>query len=117
MNKFVQTANYETVSDHDLRVFTVKIKGNVVNKEVSIGGSFKDFNIDYFKLDLLVQQWTRIYEFKDPSVIAGMINEFFTEVLDMHAPSTLTIKQEGMHELKLLRECLNFMKDGDKLNK
>ena len=34
MNKFVQTTNHETVSDKDLIVTTVKLKGNVVNREV-----------------------------------------------------------------------------------
>ena len=84
MKKIVQTANYETVSNHDLIVTTVKKKGNMINKEANFRRSFKDFNQDYFKLNLLAQQWTRIYDLEDPNVITGIINEFFTQVLEIY---------------------------------
>ena len=46
-----------------------------------------------------------------------MINKFFTEVLDLYAPRTMKVKQEGTHELKLSKECQSLMKDRDKLKK
>ena len=115
MNKFLQMSNYETVSKHDLIVTMVKLKGIKVNKKVNFARSLKDFNQDYLKLDLLAQQWTKIYNLKDPNLIAGTINKFFIQILDLHAPRALKVVLERRKEMKLSKECLGLMKERDKL--
>ena len=52
-------------------------------------------------MDLLAQTWMKIYNYKDPNIIVGIINELFTETLDLHAPSVLKVKQDGAHDIKL----------------
>ena len=47
-----------------------------------------------------------MYNHKDPNVIAGLINELFTEILDLHAPFTLTVRQEGTHNINLSMEYM-----------
>lgn len=51
-----------------------------------MGRDFRNFNEEDFKLDLMAQPWSRIYESKHVNVIAILMNYLFLGVLDKHAP-------------------------------
>merc|ERR1712082_150193 len=75
MNKHVKTSNYDTDSDHDVIVTTLKTKGNVVHQEVIVKRNYSKFNREDYLLDLMSLRWTEVYDLKDPTLIDTFITD------------------------------------------
>ena len=79
MKKFISTRNVESTSDHDLIITSVKIKGNVNFLEKTYSRDPKRLNIESFKMDLLFQKWSDIYNFTEVNDIASKITKILTK--------------------------------------
>ena len=112
MNKHVQTANYETESDHNMVVTTLKIKGIVRSMETKVKRNYTRFNLEDYKTDLLGMRWTKLYDIKDPTLIDTFITDTILQVLNEHAP-LLKLKTGGKkynEGNKLSERCLERIK-------
>lgn len=117
MQKFVQTRNIESPSDHDIILTTVKVKGNVNNSKVTVSRGFKYFNEDDLKLDLILQPWCNIYDDNNVNVIACRINEILVSVLDRHTPRKRKVRNRNNKSLTLSKACLDITKQRNKIKR
>ena len=117
VRKLVQTRIINTVSDHELISATVKTKGFVKTQQSTNSRVLKNFCPKNFKLDLLSQTWSKIYQFEDVKLITNEITKLFIEVLDSHAPKILRHKCHKTHKSKLSTECLELIKKRNNLKK
>ena len=116
MNKHVKTSNYDTDSDHDIIVTTLKTKGNVVHDEVIVKRNYSKFNREDYLLDLMSLRWTEVYDLKDPTLIDTFITDKLLSVLDKHAPIR-TFKTGGIknRNRNISKECLQSIRNRNKL--
>ena len=95
MKKFVQTRNIETISDHDLILTTIKTKGNVNTCEKTFSRKINMLDIEQYKMDLMAQKWSEIYNYSDVDIIAEKISKILTDTLDSHVPRKIKNKKSG----------------------
>ena len=115
LSKMEQVCNISTDSDHDLIMTKVRIKGKVKTNEKTISRDFKLFDQNNFNFELSKLPWDEVYNITDPTLIANKIMEFFTSVLNKHAPLKSKNKNCSKGTLKLSKGCLNKIKERDKI--
>ena len=86
MSKMIQAKQQETQSDHDLISTVVKINGNVsVNTSIR-NRDYRKFKFGDYLTELCGLNWSEIYDFEDPTVIAAKITEKMCGPLGVMAP-------------------------------
>ena len=106
MKKFISTKNVESTSDHDLIKTAVKTKGNVNISETTFSRNLNRLNIESYKMDLLSQKWSNVYNFTEVDDIASKITKIVTNTLDLHIPRAFKIRKYGKKSRKLSPYCL-----------
>ena len=71
-----------TESDHDLVMGLFKLTGSVGTNSSTRARDYRKVDLEMYKLELLGMKWTKVYESKDPSVVAAVIIELMINVLD-----------------------------------
>ena len=118
MTKLVQIRQIETESDHDLILATVKIEGKVKTQETTNSRNFRNFDGNYFLIEMLGLKWTEIYQHYYPTIIASIITNNITSILDKMTPRKLrTINGEVKNKLSVSKECLSMIRERNRLKK
>ena len=94
MNKHVKTSNFDTDSDHDIVVTTLKTKGNVRHEETVIRRDYSKFNKELYLLDLMGIKWSEVYDIKDPVIINSLITENIWEKMIIRSFGSIGWSQE-----------------------
>ena len=101
-----------------LILVNMKITGNVTIQEGTNSRDYSKFNSENFKMELLGQNWSSVYNYNDVKLISNKITELFVSCLDNHAPRKFRFKKTfNKNKLKLSKECRQEMKLRDKLRK